>query len=159
IIRKLNSYTEVSPSGTGVHSIVRGKLPIGMGNQLTVNEGKVEMFSRARYFTFTGVHVEGTPTRICDRQTELLTLHGELFGNRKAPVTESNSSCPYPALAGDLELIEQARRAQNGARFERLWSGDWKADYPSQSEADLAFCCMLAFWTGKDHKRMDDIFR
>src|SRR5579863_8075617 len=59
IIRGLNSYTEVSPSGTGIHTIVRGKLPVGKGNQFACGDGKVEMFSRARYFTFTGIHVAG----------------------------------------------------------------------------------------------------
>ena len=29
-------------------------------------------------------------------------------------------------------------------RFQKLWSGDWEASYPSQSEADAAFCGLLA---------------
>lgn len=45
IIRALDSYTEVSPSGTGVHIIVRANLPTGQGNQVAYHDGKVEMFS------------------------------------------------------------------------------------------------------------------
>lgn len=158
IIRRLDSYTEVSPSGTGVHIIVRGRLPEKKGNQTALQGGKVEMFSRARYFTFTGIHVEGTPTAIYDRQHELLLLHSELFGSRNIPETITDSIAHHPPPATDEELITKARQAENGQRFERLWGGDW-TDYPSQSEADLALCCILAFWTGKDLKWMDDLFR
>lgn len=159
IIRSLNSYTEVSPSGTGVHTIVRGKLPAGKGNQAVHRNGKVEMFSRARYFTFTGIHVDGFPIEILDRQTELLALHHKLFASRKTPNAPEYSAPSSPLLPSDDELIAKARQAQNGSKFERLWNGQWEGDYPSQSEADLALCCLLAFWTGKDRGRMDVLFR
>ena len=29
-------------------------------------------------------------------------------------------------------------------RFQKLWAGNWQCDYPSQSEADAAFCGLLA---------------
>jgi hypothetical protein len=158
IIRALDSYTEASPSGTGVHIIVRGELPTGRGNQKALNGGKVEMFSRARYFTFTGNHVDGTPYEIFDRRTELVTLHSRLFASRKPLASAQRSIVEFP-LAPDDGLITKARQANNGAKFERLWNGQWKGDYPSQSEADLALCCQLAFWTGKDRARMDSLFR
>jgi len=31
--------------------------------------------------------------------------------------------------------------------------------YDSQSEADMALCCLLAFWTGGDRTQMDHLFR
>jgi putative DNA primase/helicase len=158
IIRELNSYTEISPSGTGIHTIVRGELPSGKGNQSAYRGGKVEMFSRARYFTFTGNLVESTPSDIHDRHTELLGLHDKLFNSRKlldATVIPS----PIPSVACDDELIAKAKSAHNGAKFERLWNGDWENDYPSQSGADSALCSHLAFWTGRDLSHMDALFR
>jgi hypothetical protein len=159
IIRGLNSYTEVSPSETGVHIIIRGKLPAGKGNQAAHHGGKVEMFSRARYFTFTGIHVDVTPIEIFDRQAELLGLHKQLFASRNKPSAEKYSTPSSPLLASDDELITKARQAQNGSKFEQLWNGQWKGDYASQSEADLALCCLLAFWTRKDRARIDGLFR
>ncbi len=47
IVRKLGGYAEASPSGTGVHIIVRGKAP-------NKKRGKIEMYSSERYFTMTG---------------------------------------------------------------------------------------------------------
>ena len=49
IVRRLNSYTEFSPSGEGLHIILRGKVPEG-GNR----HDNVEMYSERRYFTVTG---------------------------------------------------------------------------------------------------------
>lgn len=48
--------------------------------------------------------------------------------------------------------------ATNGAKFERLWNGN-TAGYESHSEADMALCCLLAFWTGGDATQMDRLFR
>ncbi len=47
IVRNLDGYAEVSPSGTGVHIIVRGKAP-------NRRRGRVEAYSSERYFTMTG---------------------------------------------------------------------------------------------------------
>jgi putative DNA primase/helicase len=49
IVEQLNSYTEISMSGTGVHVICRGELPKG-GRR----EGRIEMYDSARYFVMTG---------------------------------------------------------------------------------------------------------
>ncbi len=50
IICTFNSYTEVSPSGRGVHIIIKGKLP-KQGRR----KGKIEMYDQSRFFTITGV--------------------------------------------------------------------------------------------------------
>ena len=50
IAEDLDGYVEVSPSGTGLHIIVRGKLPIGNNRR-----GQIEAYSSERYFTMTGV--------------------------------------------------------------------------------------------------------
>ena len=49
--------------------------------------------------------------------------------------------------------------SKNGAKIRKLWEDDWSDDYPSQSEADSALCCYLAFWFGRDPERMDRVFR
>lgn len=53
IIEGLDGYTELSPSGAGIHIIVRGELP-GDGNR----KGSLEMYDKKRFFTMTG-HVVG----------------------------------------------------------------------------------------------------
>ena len=64
-------------------------------------------------------------------------------------------------LSNDLnihEIIEKALNSANGAKFEKLFKGDFSG-YPSQSEADMAFCNLLAFWCGGDAEKMDEIYR
>jgi|TARA_Y100000310_G_scaffold340907_1_gene438264 hypothetical protein len=65
-VEKLSSYTEVSPSATGVHIIVRGKPTLDRKRI-----GKLEVYPSLRYFTVTGVHVEGAPDVINERSAEL----------------------------------------------------------------------------------------
>ena len=48
IISSLDSYAEVSPSGTGIHVIAKGKAP------KNGKRGKLEMYSSERFFTITG---------------------------------------------------------------------------------------------------------
>ena len=59
----------------------------------------------------------------------------------------------------DEEIIEKATDAGNGEVFAELMAGKWEGKYPSQSEADMALCMKLAFWSGKDKEQMDRIFR
>jgi putative DNA primase/helicase len=63
-----------------------------------------------------------------------------------------------PNNLSDLELIDKAGAAKNGAKFRALYSGDWSG-YPSPSEADLALCGMLAFYAGRDPGRIEELFR
>lgn len=152
IVQRLNSYTELSHSGGGLHVLVRGILPVGQGNR----NGRLEMYDRGRFFTVTGRHLEGTPATIEDRRQELRTLHAEVFGDRQERQTAARP--PAPVDLADQELLARATGAQNGAKFQALWDGD-SSGYPSPSEADLALCDLLAFWTGRDPERIDRLFR
>lgn len=151
IVNRLASYTEVSPSGTGLHILVQGELPPG-GNR----KGHIEMYGHGRYFTMTGNHLEGTPLTIEDRDSEVKALHAQIFAAEKVSVRKEQPV--QPGLLSDQALIEKAKNAANGEKFAKLWGGD-KSEYPSQSEADLALCSILAFWTGCDPERMDSLFR
>ncbi len=59
----------------------------------------------------------------------------------------------------DEELIEKAEASKDGDAFKMLWDGKWQEKYQSQSEADMALCLKLAFWSGKDKEQMDRLFR
>jgi len=80
VIRQLNSYTEYSPSSTGIHIWVRGNIP---DNLKADGDLRIEMYDHERYFTVTGKHVAGTPETIEDRQEQLVTLYNEIYNLRK----------------------------------------------------------------------------
>lgn len=150
IVETLNSYSEITPSGRGLRVFVKGKLPDGARRK-----GTIEIYDDLRYLTLTGNHYKGTPRTVEARQEELIKVWGK-FVSPPAPVKER------PAVADrdlpDDELPQKAMSAANGASFGQLWAGDF-SEYPSQSEADMALCCHLAFRTGNDAGRIDDLFR
>jgi putative DNA primase/helicase len=150
IVTALNSYTEASPSRAGVHVLIRAGLDGGRNRK-----GPVEMYDRERFFCVTGEHVRGTPTEILPRQAELDEVRGQVF----PPPADNGLPAPStPVDLDDTELLQRAMTARNGASFERLWNGEQNG-HPSGSEADLALCGMLAFWTGGDPSRIDTLFR
>lgn len=154
IVEEMASYTEKSPSGRGLHIIVKGKLPPD-GRR----KGKVEMYDQLRYFTMTGDVLPSTPPTIEKRQDALDTLHTRIFasnGDTDTPVRGRITSAPVTTL-DDAELLRRAMAAANGSKFSQLWMGD-HSGYPSQSEADFALCSLLAFWTGGDAVQMDRLF-
>jgi putative DNA primase/helicase len=149
IISRLDSYTEISPSGRGVHVIAKAKLPAG-----SRKIGKVEMYDDRRFFTITGNTLQGTPASVMDRQKEVLDVFQGLFHPPKPGADRPSGQSQLE----DEALIEMAKTASNGGKFKQLWSGDFSA-YPSQSEADLALCRILAFWTRRDAAKIDALFR
>jgi len=154
IVDALDSYTEISPSGTGLHIFVKATLP-GSNNR----KGPLEMYESGRYFTLTGEHLGGTPTEIHERQDVLERLYRHVFKNKTAGEGNGHRPQTTPLEVGDEDLLELAMQAKNGEKFSRLWRGD-TSDYASDdSRADLALCSLLAFWTDGDTERMDRLFR
>jgi P4 family phage/plasmid primase-like protien len=96
--------------------------------------------------------------RIEERQAEVDAFLERHFSPEKKAVGNEKRGASSHDLTDDA-LIEKAKRARNGAKFARLFSGQWEGEYYSQSEADLALCGMLAFWTGPDAGRIDALFR
>jgi hypothetical protein len=154
----LDSYTEVSPSGEGLHIIVHGKVPAG-GNK----RGGFEVYERGRFFTMPGTHLEGTRPTIESRQDELEQWHHSVFGEKKPqgprPTTTPSA---HTLIADDEDLLASLRRSKTGKRkFEMLFDfGDWEhaGDFGSQSEADLALCSFVAAKTDNP-AQIDRLFR
>jgi hypothetical protein len=163
IVSTLDSYTEVSPSGTGLHVLLQGFVPDGRSR----NAG-IELYDSGRFFTVTGDQVSDTPSEVAVRHDELAAVHSEYVAreDRDSPAPENggihsippkeegSSPAPNTELSPD-EIIEYGTRNR---KFRRLWNGDWSG-YESQSEADLAFCVLLAYYSGDDTAIMDSVFR
>ncbi len=160
IVRELNSYTELSPSGTGLHIFARATLP-PEGRR----RSKIEMYCEGRYATFTGNHLPGTPATIEARHTEVLALHTRVFadvgqeeqanGVSSPPLSKGHSPKHIPMSNEEIQSI--ASRAANAPKFLALWRGD-NEGYTSPSEADLALCSLLAFYT-KDRAQIESLMR
>lgn len=179
IIRAVGSFAERSPND-GVHIFPRGVLPETLGSNGKLErrgrkiklpgkrhpEAAIEMYCQGRFFTITGNHFAGTPDHIEDRQEAIIELYNTITQIEQKPLPPKKQQSPVreaaPAGPDDLTddaLIKKAMEAKNGHRFAALWRGDISDYQNDHSDADLALCNMLAFWTGKDAYRMDRLFR
>ena len=150
-VETLQSYTEISRSGNGIHIICKGTLPDGARRR-----GNVEMYSSGRYFIMTGKLYNPNYTEIKDCTESIKLLHNKYLYTEKPQVAPR---VIQKLDMDDNEIIDKARNCRTGSLFQLLYSGNWQGVYNSQSEADLALCNHLAFWTQKDATQIDRIFR
>jgi hypothetical protein len=135
LIAALDSYTERSVSGTGIHILVRGLPP-----EDARRPAGVELYpgDRGRFLLLTGDVIDGRDT-IEERTETLATLFPP------APLAAPRPSAPL--TLDDDELLAKAFAAANGADLERLLAGDLNGHGNDHSAADLAAASKLAFWT------------
>jgi putative DNA primase/helicase len=157
IVSTMQSYTELSVSGTGVHVFAFGTKP---GDRC--RRGSVEMYSRARFLTFTGRKFSSAPATIEARTDQIKAVYQKYLEEPEQfePRHTAVSAVPHEGRA-DTEVLDKARGPwKNQAPFLALYNGgDLNGSYSSQSEADLALCGMLAFWAGPHPEQIDRLFR
>jgi hypothetical protein len=115
IIDLAHSYSEISPSDTGVKIFVRGKLPGVLLHSLGEHKG-IEVYSTARYFTVTGNHLPGTPLEIHDAQPTLDLLWKE-YHKEPAPkaVKPSTARRAPKSTPGERAVARDVIDRLNGA--------------------------------------------
>lgn len=152
ITERLDTYTEISPSGTGLHLLMVGQIP------RNVKQSKprgIEVYDESRFLTVTGLCVRN-PGVLNEPGETLATWYGETFPLPESlvgqgPVRRS------PEMEDD-EVLELALNAKNGDRVRRLWEGDTSGHDHDPSTADAALLSHLAFYT-QDPEQLDRLFR
>lgn len=145
IIDRMDSYTEVSPSGSGVHIFVRGDIPVN-GRKKVIDKATgaaVEMYKAKRYFTVTGAAIKSAP--ISDRTEELKALYAELFPERQKQQTAPQNTPEYLQIGLERDKTLQA-----------LWNGERRTE--DESGNDLALFNKLAYWCNRDEQQMINAF-
>jgi len=155
----LNSYTELSPSKTGFHVIVKGshvfdrhKFPFGNDADSVC----VEVYTAARYFTMSGDIVEPYPGDI--QSPDLAVFESRLRRSSCLPASQHAHSpiASAPVSIDDQSILEKALRDDD---FKALWNGNLDLYGGDWSRADWSLLRKLAFWTGNDAARMESLFR
>lgn len=129
IIRELDSYTEVSQSGTGWHVIIKGTLRAD-GNKC----GRLEMYDCKRYFCMTGALLSGIgcgtieARDIADLQKRMLAgTFGSSSSKAKRTKDDSASAEDFrligevqkQAQTSDPAVLEEAFRKQYPERYDQ----------------------------------------
>lgn len=154
---KAVSYGEVSPSGKGIKIWTRACLPAtGYKHKVYIASGAdaIEVYDKTRFFTVTG-RGKG---QICEGQAAVDWLLQAFFkagtpkSTRRLPAHTTTE--PPRSVSEIIELINESKQCQ---KFEALMRGDLSG-YGSHSEADMALCSVIVFWTQDTHT-IDAIFR
>ncbi len=145
IIERLGTYTEFSPSGTGVKLICRAVKPAGR-----CRTGTYESYDRQRYFTVTGWHVGTSPYTCESRQVEYEAVYRSIFPAKEQPVIPPPAPRPPSAHTGalsDMDVLGMAFKAANGSKTAALYDGDLSEFGGDESSADASLAWRLAFYT------------
>lgn len=161
-VETLRSYNEISCSGNGLHIICKGTLPEGRRRKGGHNDenGGVEMYSSGRFFMLTGDLYNSQYNDIRECTEAIKVLHAAHLETAEPTTVGAAEQVTTTVILDDDEIIDKARECRSGMMFQMLYDGRWEElGFPSQSEADLALCNHLAFWTARNREQIDRIFR
>jgi primase-polymerase (primpol)-like protein len=162
IMGDLDTYTEVSPSGTGVKTIGKGEKPgPRCATENTSWGGKIEIYDQKRFFTITEETIGERGLPIRDTQDVLDSVYREFFPEPQKPAQPPvRTGANHTRTLTDAELLDKGRNAkQLGPKFRALYDrGDTSWSGKDASRADNDLMTQLAFWTGKDPAWMEALF-
>ena len=184
IVKTMSSYTEVSPSGTGLHVIFLGKLPEGI-KKLAADKKDAFGTERAEYQLFDSgyIAISGNVIfeyELAERTAQVAEVYEKYFrevepiaalstARPRSPATVSSSvvSSGYSyerwleevKRLSDAEILERIfASGRTGDAVKRLYEGD-TSDYSNDhSRADLALCTFLYGFTS-DRALTERLFR
>ena len=162
IVATIDSYTEYSPSGKGLHILCKcpGAKPIGSRNDAI----GLEMYNNGRFFTVTGKPY-GAAKPIQERTEQVKAVYMKYLYKppkeqpKAQPGTGSTPVGSYKDTGTDAELWQKMFSSAKGREIQALYSGDISGHDNDHSRADQALANHLAYWTNNDAARIDRMFR
>lgn len=186
VLEKIQTYTEISQSGTGLHFFGRGtmpkssvkfKSPFDDGTHIEMYAGMDDKNDGGRFIALTSNVYEGRKT-LQDIQGGIdWLLSMAQAGKAKAPDKDNHSILPPVAIkentddtitvsgvtytADDIPaLIEQRQTGTKLFTWQNLFhEGDLTAYDNDPSRADAALCSILCFWCHGKPALIDKVFR
>lgn len=186
ILEKIDTYTEISQSGTGLHLFGRGTMPqSSVKYESTTDKGThIEMYAGmddkgqgGRFIALTANIYEGH-NALNDTQEGIDWLLSKApAGKAKAPNKDNHNISPPAAIkentddtitvsgvtytADDIPaLIEQCQTGTKLFAWHNLFrQGDCTAYDDDHSRADSALCSILCFWCHGKPALIDKVFR
>lgn len=170
-LKAVDSYTELSPSKTGVHAFLILEAPL----TLEANRKHCyELYTAGRFFTVTGEpfgkKVRPLRTVSIAEASQLLSMIGYPWKEkdekpsvshekRQKNVEKSAKPSKNSDIAlSDEEVVTRMLSGKNAAKMQALYDGDMSEYGNDASRADMALLCGFAFWTGKDTAQMERLW-
>lgn len=143
IVSMLDSYTEYSPSGKGLHIFVKGDIPVD-GRKKSF----IEMYKVKRYFTMTG-NVYGDLKHINERSEQVMQIFNKHFINPVSVKSTIEANIDNFCINKGKDYFSIG--IEKDTVFKALWNGDYQSEKcTSESEKDLALMGKLLFWCSGD---------
>lgn len=110
LVETVDSYTEISPSATGIKIFVFGQLPEQFSNEYTHPGGEcgVELYATKRFFTITGHRLPDTPDDVADHPVGLTAAHEVFQSWTKKKKSENLADIDLSDVADDLATARAA---------------------------------------------------
>jgi hypothetical protein len=156
----LPSYAEVSPSGTGLKIIGRGRFPFAKSREKYGRVG-LELFNGG-FFAMTGVRLAGAAAEVQDLQPAIDAHLAELTGQTPdtGPEAESDQGPGRAPSSGKVPTADEVEtRVRSHPEGRALMAGDTSRYDGDHSAADLGLCNLIAFYSAGDSTVIDAVFR
>lgn len=156
-LKELSTYAEISPSGTGLHFIGKGKVP---GERKRYKN--LEIYDKERFFTVTGKILQDKDRKkITDIEQELFPLYQKYMPNPDTKKVEikrekqrSNFFLKGDTLSSNVLniLFERGYFSYTGEDIRQIYYGNYENYFSSQSEADFFMIRRLLYYTADIEK-------
>lgn len=148
-VKTLNSYTEWSVSGNGIHIFCYGNPPEVTGK----NKDRIKVYSGERYFIVTGNKIRATSIKDCSIEAKKICAK---YSTQKEKESSSRFGEDMKALT-DSQVLEAIRNSKYQYKVAKLMKGD-TSDYPDADSAKKALCKFLAFYSNCDKEQVQRLF-
>ena len=160
VIAMIDSYTEYSTSGNGIHIICKAAELRGGKKGARDDTKGLEIYRSGRYFVMTG-NALFPDKPINERQDAIFKFMDKFLPEKKERSQTGQqdvTTLPPTVNVSDNELIDRIRRSKQGNKFLMLFDcGDTSSYANDDSRADAALMEIIAWWT-KDAEQMKRIF-
>ena len=159
-VDECDTYTEISPSGTGLHILFSIDNDFVLASNKIKNGDSIayEVYREGRYFTFTeNIYLEKRIIRSItpEQLFEYLSILG--FKQTKKEIQEELPTAIPTNIKSD-EILDILFRARNGEKMRSIWNGDLSHNNNDHSAADFYLCQMLAFYSGCDYATIERLW-
>lgn len=155
-----DAYFERSPSGTGLRGFFKVDPDFSYDKTVYyINNRKHGLEVYLPSATNRFVTVTGNQYRAGSVPMDMPALQSILDSFMKRATQVVNTHIEPCSYLSDEAVLEHAKASASGERFMDYYNGNWQKYFDNQSDADMGFLSMLAFWCGCDEEQMDRIFR
>lgn len=148
IVERLATYTEFSPSMSGVHCI--GKCSTKLGTRKIWNGHELEVYNHGRYFTFTGISWHDDVQPIQGVEDDIKFILEKI----SQPQTEKQVQA-----MSTLNVEQRIQMALKNPKVNSLFYGNTLEFGGDESRADQSLCNLLARYSEGNRDILDAMFR